>query len=207
MRLFRPCYIAGLLYPDAIFRIKTSEKFLYLTFDDGPDPASTPQLLGILNRYDIKALFFCNGRKAEKNPGLIDQIRKSGHMVGNHGFDHLNGWTTSLKDYVADIRKAAPYTSSILFRPPYGHLKPAQYRKLRETYKIVFWDIMPYDFDRNFGGKKSLRVLKEKMNRGSIIVLHDTNNSTVLDFLGEFISFSISRGYRFILPEFALNQK
>jgi peptidoglycan-N-acetylglucosamine deacetylase len=202
MRLFRPCYFAGWLYPDAIFRIKTGEKLLCLTFDDGPDPVSTPQLLEILNRHDIKALFFCNGRKAEIHPSLIDHIRKSGHLVGNHGYEHLNGWATSLKDYLADIAKAAPYTSYSLFRPPYGHLKTDQYRKLREMYKIVFWNIMPYDFDRDFAGERSLRVLKQKLNPGSIIVLHDTNNSTVLDFLGEFINFSIRKGYRFILPEF-----
>ena len=75
MRLFRPGFFAGWLYPEALFRIKTAEKILYLTFDDGPDPDSTPRLLDILEKYNIKALFFCDGRAAEKYPDLINLIR------------------------------------------------------------------------------------------------------------------------------------
>ena len=145
-----------------------------LTFDDGPDPDSTPQLLDILDKHDIKALFFCDGRAAEKYPDLINRMISKGHIIGNHGYNHLNGWKTSLKKYIADVVNAAPYTSSGLFRPPYGRLRFNQYRELKEKYKIVFWDIMPYDFDRSFGSGNSLRVLKKKLRRGSIIVLHDT---------------------------------
>ena len=68
MRLFRPCFIAGWLYNDAIFRIRTGEKLLYLTFDDGPDPESTPEMLDILDKHFVKVLFFCNGKAAEKYP-------------------------------------------------------------------------------------------------------------------------------------------
>jgi peptidoglycan/xylan/chitin deacetylase (PgdA/CDA1 family) len=202
MRLFRPCFIAGCIYSDAVFRVKTGEKLLYLTFDDGPDPDSTPQLLDILGIHNIKALFFCSGRAAEKYPGLIDQIRSGGHLTGNHGYNHLNGWRTSLKMYEADITKAAPFTSSLLFRPPYGRLRYTQYRKLRETCKIVFWDIMPYDFDPLFGGENSLRILKNKIRPGSIIVFHDTSHSLANKILDEFIKFSVIEGYRFDLPDF-----
>jgi peptidoglycan-N-acetylglucosamine deacetylase len=201
MRLFRPCFFAGWIYPDAIFRITTIEKLLYLTFDDGPHPDTTHQLLDILDKHNIKALFFCDGRAAEKYPGLINQIKIRGHIIGNHGYNHLNGWTTCLKRYISDVSDAEPYTSSSLFRPPYGHLRFDQYRKLKEKYKIVFWDIMPYDFDKSFGSRNSLRVLKKKIRRGSAIVLHDTKNSTVQDFLDEFINYSMSAGYRFVLPD------
>ena len=201
MRFFRPCFIAGWLYRDAIFRIRTTEKLLCLTFDDGPDPDSTPQLLDILDTHSIKALFFCDGRAAEKYPDLINRIISKGHIIGNHGYSHLNGWITSLKSYVTDVSNAAPFTSSRLFRPPYGRLRFNQYRKLKGNYKVVFWDIMPYDFDRSFGSRNSLRVLKKKLRRGSIIVLHDTKNSTLQDFLTGFIDFSTGKGYSFILPE------
>jgi peptidoglycan/xylan/chitin deacetylase (PgdA/CDA1 family) len=97
MRLFRPCFIAGWLYPEAIFRIRTTEKLLCLTFDDGPDPGSTPQLLDILDKYNIKSLFFCDGRAAEKYPDLIKRMISRGHIIGNHGYSHLDGWRTSLK--------------------------------------------------------------------------------------------------------------
>jgi peptidoglycan-N-acetylglucosamine deacetylase len=196
MRLFRPCFI-GWLYPEAIFRIKTREKLLCLTFDDGPDPDSTPHLLDILDKHDIKALFFCDGRAAEKYPELIDQIKKRGHLTGNHSYNHLDGWKTSRKRYVADVANAAPYTSSTLFRPPYGHLRFYQYRKLKETYKIIFWDLMPYDFDDRLGSKKSLLILKKKIRSGSIIVLHDNQNSKFPEFIEEFISYAIKEGFRF----------
>ena len=87
MRFFRPGFIAGFLYPEALFRVKTSENILYLTFDDGPNQVSTPQLLFILKKYNIKALFFCKGRAAEENLYLMDMIRTGGHLIGNHGYD------------------------------------------------------------------------------------------------------------------------
>jgi peptidoglycan/xylan/chitin deacetylase (PgdA/CDA1 family) len=203
MRLFRPCFIAGWLYHDAIFRIRTTEKLLYLTFDDGPFPDSTPQLLDILDKHSVKALFFCDGRAAEKYPGLIIMMISKGHIIGNHGYNHHDGWITSMNKYAGDVNKAAPFTSSVLFRPPYGRLRINQYRKLCETYKIVLWDIMPYDFDTSFGSANSLRILKNKIRPGSIIVLHDTPDSAANKILDEFITFSISSGYKFILPSFA----
>lgn len=201
MRLFRP-FFAQCLYPDAIFRIKTTEKLLYLTFDDGPDPDSTPQLLDILDLYNIKTQFFCNGRAALKYPDLVNKIKVGGHKAGNHGYGHLDGWLTTTKRYIDDISEAAPYTSYDLFRPPYGRLRFAQYRKLKRNYKIVFWDLMPYDFDISFGSENSLRILKSKIRPGSIIVLHDTPNSNANKILDEFITFSLKEGYSFEIEDF-----
>jgi peptidoglycan/xylan/chitin deacetylase (PgdA/CDA1 family) len=200
MRLFRPCFFAGWFYPEALFRLKTTEKILWLTFDDGPDPESTPVLLDILSNHDIKALFFCNGSAAEKYPELIDLIKSRGHTIGNHGYSHLNGWKTTTSGYIDDIEHAALLTSEVIFRPPYGRLRLSQYLKLRKKFKIVFWDIMPYDFDKSFGAERSLKILIEKIRPGSIIVLHDNSQSTANRILEEFIKFSINGGYRFELP-------
>jgi peptidoglycan-N-acetylglucosamine deacetylase len=197
MRIFRTCFIAGWLYPDALFRIRTTEKLLCLTFDDGPDPLSTLSLLDLLDRHSIKAVFFCKGVAAKKYPELINQIKTRGHLVGNHGYSHPDGWKTSLKRFTDDVLYAAPYTSYTLFRPPYGHLRLDQYRKLHETYKIVFWDIMPYDFDKRFGGIKSLQTLKKKIRPGSIIVLHDDHKSMSQEYIEEFIFFARREGFRF----------
>lgn len=202
MRLFRPCFFTGWLYPDALFSLKRSEKSLCLTFDDGPDPGSTPELLDILNNYNIKALFFCNGRAAEKYPELINQIIINGHIVGNHGYSHLNGWTTSTGKYCDDINKASEFTSDKLFRPPYGRIRYSQFRRLRRQFRIIFWDVMPYDFDKSFGAERSLGVLNKKLRPGSIIVLHDNPLSASKIFLNEFLELSKDRGYRFVLPEF-----
>jgi peptidoglycan-N-acetylglucosamine deacetylase len=196
MRLFRPGFLAGYLYPEALFRIKTAEKVLYLTFDDGPDPLSTPQLLDILKRNDVSALFFCTGIAAEKYPELINQIRKEGHLTGNHGYSHLDGWKTDSRTYLYDVIKAAELTSENMFRPPFGHISFKQKRLLKE-FKIVFWDIMAYDFDSSFGSEKSLNKLKHKIRRGSIIVLHDTATSCAKTILEEFIEYALGEGYRF----------
>jgi len=201
MRFFTPGPIAGWLYPDAVFRIKTRDKILYLTFDDGPDPGSTPQILEILQEHNVKAVFFCDGKAAESYPGLVEKIRSKGHLIGNHGYNHLNGWTTPLKDYCNDIFHASMFTSDKLFRPPYGYLRPDQYRLLKNSFKIVFWDVMPYDFDQEMEASESLRILNKKIRPGSVIVLHDRYFSTSKVFLDVFLERTVNNGYTFLHRE------
>lgn len=202
MRLYRPSAIIRWLYPEALFRVKTKEKILYLTFDDGPHPGSTPFLLDILDRYNIKSVFFCSGKAAERYPELVKKIRSKGHIIGNHGYSHLNGWKTSTKKYCEDVRIAAGHTSDNLFRPPYGRLSIRQYFKLRKSFKIVLWDIMPYDFDTGFAMEKSLGILTRMIRPGSVIVLHDTPASSSTKLLGELLDLAISKNYRFGIQEF-----
>jgi peptidoglycan/xylan/chitin deacetylase (PgdA/CDA1 family) len=200
MRIFRPCFIAGWLYPGAIFRLRTDEKDICLTFDDGPDPGSTPFLLDSLKKYDIKAIFFFCGNKAERYPGIVARTKSEGHIIGNHSYSHLNGWNSSGMSYFRDVEMAAPYTSYDWFRPPYGRIKLRQYIRLRKTFKVVFWDLMPYDFDSSFNQEDSLSILKEKIRPGAVIALHDSVTSFAHFFLAEFIEFANSSGYRFVLP-------
>ncbi len=199
MRLFRQWVFVRWLYGDAIFRIKCNEKILYLTFDDGPDDGSTLKLLDILDLYHIKAQFFCSGKAAKKYPDLIQAIKARGHVLGNHGFNHLNGWKTPLEKYVSDASDAAKYTSMDFFRPPYGRLRFRQYRFLKRKYRIVFWDLMPYDFDLSFGREKVLNTLKSKMRPGSVLVLHDSSGTLANEVLPDFLAFASDQGYRFEL--------
>ncbi len=201
MRFFTISSFAEFIYPEAVFRIKTKDKILCLTFDDGPDPDSTPRLLEILEKHGIIAVFFCDGRSAELYPGLVDFIRQKGHVIGNHGYNHLNGWRTSTADYCRDVSLASVFTSASLFRPPYGHLSLNQYRCLKDSYKIVFWDVMPYDFDRKFTPERSLELLNKRIRPGSVIVLHDRQDSASLLFLDEFLCLSINKGYKFMCQE------
>lgn len=200
MRLFRPPFLAGLIYPEALFRMKTESREVCLSFDDGPDPEITPAILEILERYKIKAVFFCCGSEVVKYPGLAGQIISGGHVIGNHGFKHLNGWKTTCGEYINDVILASGSTSSDLFRPPYGALCPGQYRLLKKSFRIIFWDLMPYDFDTNFGAEKSLKILKKRIRPGSVIVLHNKSTSTVLEFLSDFLDFAFKEGYRFTVP-------
>lgn len=200
MRLFRPGFIIRHLYPEALFRVKTTDKVIYLTFDDGPDPVSTPLLLSVLAKNQIRALFFCTGEAAERHPDLIEKIVNDGHLTGNHGHKHLKGWYTTTSGYLADIEKSALVTSRVFFRPPYGSISPFQYFKIKDHYKIVFWDIMPYDFDSLFGGRRSLQVLNRMIRPGSVIVLHDRPGSCVLSFIEDFIQSAATLGYRFGEP-------
>ncbi|MBA4321653.1 MAG: polysaccharide deacetylase family protein [Odoribacter sp.] len=203
MRLFRPCFFTVLLFPEAFFRKKTDEKILFLTFDDGPDVISTISLLNILAKHKVKAVFFCSGKTAFENPDLINKIKAEGHLIGNHCYNHPDGLFTSKQKYLGDVRKAERFTSHSLFRPPYGRLRINQYREIKKTYNIVMWDVMPYDFDRQFGGRRSLDILKKLIRPGSVIVLHDSRQSTIPEFLDEFILFAAGEGYRFAIPESA----
>jgi peptidoglycan/xylan/chitin deacetylase (PgdA/CDA1 family) len=200
MRLLRPVFLAKLFFPEAQFRIATEDKIACLTFDDGPDPDSTPLVLSILQSYGVKSVFFCTGREAEKYPQLVRMINSGGHMTGNHGYSHPDGWKTPVEEYVRDIARADQFTSSSLFRPPYGHLRPGQYRVLRKKYRIVFWDLMAYEFDLSFGKEKALDVLKFNLRPGSLIVLHDSKKYDVAGILSEFIPFALNSGYSFTLP-------
>ena len=198
MRFLRPSAVLKLLCPDGLFRLDTGEKKLVLTFDDGPDPVSTNPLCRILDNRHVKAVFFCSGNKAEKFPELVTLLRSKGHIVGNHGYEHLNGFMASHKRYLENVLKASALTSGTYFRPPYGLLKPSQYRSLINQYRIIFWDLMPYDFDRRISGNRCLEILKKMIRPGSVIVLHDTEGSSVLEFIDDFIDYAIDSGYSFV---------
>jgi peptidoglycan-N-acetylglucosamine deacetylase len=203
MRLFRPFFLLRLVYPGAIFRVTTTDKELCLTFDDGPHPETTPHILEILEAGNVKAVFFCNGQEAAKNPELVDLIVSKGHIVGNHGYRHLDGWKTNTRVYISDFSGSEKFISQNFLRPPYGRIRPAQYKELSKKYKIVFWDLMPYDFDRKLNSKDVFKILKKKTRPGSVIVLHDKNSSSCLSFLAEFIKYTADNGYKFVTPPFS----
>jgi peptidoglycan-N-acetylglucosamine deacetylase len=198
MRIFRAVWFAGWIYPGALFRIDTREKLLCLTFDDGPDPGSTPALLELLSSRQIRCIFFCNGKNAEKHPELISAILNAGHIIGNHGYSHPDGWKTKTSTFIEDVGKAEKFTSGSLFRPPFGRMKPAQLRLLKKKYTIVLWDLMPYDFDSSFGPENVLKILKNGIRPGSVIVLHDSKRSCALEILPEFIDYAVGEGYSFV---------
>src|SRR6188768_2521465 len=95
------------LFPSMVWKITTNEKALYLTFDDGPHKTATPFVLDVLKQYNAKATFFCIGKNVQAQPGIYERILNEGHSVGNHTFNHLNGWDTKNQLYIKDIEAAA----------------------------------------------------------------------------------------------------
>lgn len=201
IRNFGKPFPAGVIYPDATFRIKSSGNTICLTFDDGPDPVSTPRILDILGQYNITATFFCTGSKVVRFPGLFARIASDGHIIGNHGFSHLNGLKTSVKTYCSDVIRGRDITCSNLFRPPYGRIRLRQYLILQKSMRIVFWDVMPCDFDLKLDSETSYYILSRRTRPGSIIVLHDTENSHACQYLEKFIRSSLEKGYAFGSPD------
>lgn len=201
MRFFRPPLISRLLYRDAIFATGKNDNSVCLSFDDGPHPATTPLLLDTLEKFGVNAIFFCNGNAAEKFPDLITKIKEKGHLIGNHGYNHLNGLKTSFSEYVDNCEKGALVTSDKLFRPPYGKITFRQYLHLSKKYKIVMWDLISYDFDKELVPEKVLSIIIRKSRRGSIIVMHDKPSACAVTILEETIKTLIDKGFCFSLPK------
>jgi peptidoglycan/xylan/chitin deacetylase (PgdA/CDA1 family) len=162
--------------------VRTKQKEVYLSFDDGPHEYVTPWVLGLLKQYNAKATFFCIGKNVSANPGIYDQILKEGHAVGNHTYSHLNGWKVSIAEYVEDIEKASTVINSNLFRPPYGKIKLSQSKRIssalkKEKARIVMWDVLSADFDQSISPEECLQNVLQNYTSGSVIVFHDSEKA------------------------------
>ncbi len=162
------------LFPNFTWRIPTRDKVVYLTFDDGPIPEVTPWVLDQLKRYDAKATFFCVGDNIRKHPQVFQQVKQEGHSVGNHTFNHLNGWSSDNIPYFHNVRNGASMVHTVLFRPPYGRLKPKQAQFLQRHYRIVMWDVLSGDFDPAISEGQCLANVINHTQNGSIVVFHDS---------------------------------
>lgn len=165
-------YIFRKLLSSALWKKEKSQK-IYLTFDDGPMEGVTEEILDCLDQYAMKATFFCLGSNVRKYPELYRRIVDAGHGVGLHGEDHNDGWKTEKSVYLDNISKAREVIESDLFRPPYGRLTKRQYAAIRKKYKIVFWDLMPGDFDEKKSPEQCFHHIVDNIFPGAIIVLHD----------------------------------
>jgi len=189
-------------YKSCIWHIDTSDKILYLTFDDGPHPSATPFVLEQLKQYQAKATFFCIGKNVELHTGIYDQIIADGHTVGNHTHNHLNGWKVKDQQYLSNIREAGGWIDSKLFRPPYGRITKFQLQQLAaEPYQMdtIMWSVLSADFDTSVTPKKCLSNVTLHAKPGSIIVFHDSEKAfdRMSYALPKVLDFFSQRGYRF----------
>ena len=201
MFIEQPPWIYRALFPGVIWRIPTQEKSVYLTFDDGPIPEVTPWVLDVLDRYGIKATFFCVGDNVRKYPEVYQMILDRGHQVGNHTFNHIQGIRFWTKNYVANVKKAEEYIQSNLFRPPHGHMRRPQILRLRKQYKIIMWDVVTRDYSPHMTPNGVFNVIKKYTRNGSVIVFHDSLKAekNMREALPQSIEWLLQQGYTFKL--------
>jgi peptidoglycan/xylan/chitin deacetylase (PgdA/CDA1 family) len=166
------------VFPGITWSVPGSEKKLFLTFDDGPSPGITEELIKLLDDFNARATFFCTGKQVLKNPELFLKIKEKGHATGNHSFSHPDGFRMSTKNYIEDVRKAAELIPSPFFRPPYGRIKPQQYTVLRKEFSVIMWSVMSYDFNPRNTPAACFNIVRQKSRPGAIIVFHDTLQSS-----------------------------
>ncbi|GJM30277.1 MAG: polysaccharide deacetylase [Cyclobacteriaceae bacterium] len=169
------------VFPQFCWNKSTGENVVYLTFDDGPVPEATPLVLRCLKDFKAKATFFCVGENVLRYPDIIQQILDEGHGIGNHTFKHLNGWSTSIKDYLKDVNRCQeilcpyqPVREKPLMRPPYGRLKPKQWQALVKEYEVVMWDVLSGDFSQSIDSNVCLEQSIRHTRAGSVVLFHDS---------------------------------
>ncbi len=177
--------LAKKIFANYIWEMPSGSKTLYLTFDDGPTPEITNWTLDILDKYKAKATFFCIGKNVSQHPEIFKNIQNKGHKIGNHTNNHIKGWRTSTKNYLANIKEAQKVIdlqqnktdsrSQILFRPPYGQIRPKQGKALAELgYKVIMWNVLAFDWDKDVTKEKCLENVISNAKEGSVIVFHDS---------------------------------
>lgn len=169
------------LFNGYVWSLPQSQKTVYLTFDDGPIPEITEWVLNVLKEHDIKGTFFCIGDNIEKHPEVFEKLIDGGHSIGNHTFNHINGWNTEDSVYLANAeacrQSIVTRTGSDvkLFRPPYGKIRAAQAKAIKQLgYKIIMWDVLSADFDTTITPEQCLQNVIKNAANGSVIIFHDS---------------------------------
>jgi peptidoglycan-N-acetylglucosamine deacetylase len=214
MFIHKTNFLMRAMYPDFLWRVKTDEKVIYLTFDDGPIPEITEFVLDELEKYQAKATFFCIGGNIEKYLDIFQQVVNQGHTIGNHTFNHLKGWNTDDAEYLDNFTKCnntlyqsniecgAPpdQTSKIkYFRPPYGRIKKSQAAEILKTHEIIMWDVLSGDYDQSISPETVLKKSTQYSEQGSIVLFHDSIKASknMMYTLPRFLEHFSDKGFTF----------
>ncbi len=174
-------HIALGFFGSNISKLRTSKSEILLSFDDGPDPVYTLQILEILKKHQAKAVFFCIGRKILEHPHIIKQIVAEGHLIGNHTFSHEIKFTNLplvyVKKELSQTENALTelgITSLKLFRPPFGVTNPTIVAAAKAmNLKIIGWSKRSLDTVL-IDPEKILIRISNNIQAGDIILFHDT---------------------------------
>jgi chitin deacetylase len=191
-----------------VTRVETSRPVVALTFDDGPSPGVTEQILEILHAKGVRATFFATGQALEENLPEAQRIVANGHELGNHSYSHVRMIGRSYSFVQEEIERtdelirAAGYEGDIHFRPPYGkRLIVLPYYLSATNRRTIFFDVEPESYTEIAGdAEKILEYVLEEARPGSIILLHVMNGSRVesLEAVPGIIEGLQSRGYTFV---------
>ena len=178
----------------------TKAKKIALTFDDGPHPKVTPQILKILEKYDAKATFFVVGNEVKKNPKVLQAVADAGHEIGNHTYSHAKLTTLSARKIKLQVDstdaaiKAAIGQNATVFRPPYGAYNKTVTNQLKVP--NVMWTIDTLDW-KHHNPKKTVASVQKNAKNGSIVLLHDIHQTTA-DALEPILVLLQEQGYEFV---------
>jgi peptidoglycan/xylan/chitin deacetylase (PgdA/CDA1 family) len=168
------------LYSHSAWRLG-GEKTMYLTFDDGPIEEQTPWVLDMLDKHGAKATFFCVGENVDRHREIYHETLRRGHVVGNHTYNHVQLLKVGWKAYRENIEKCsiAGEGKMRFFRPPHGQMTPWRTGAIvgGGLERVVFWDVMPEDYDRRLKPEEVYWNVRENVREGSIVVLHDSIKS------------------------------
>ena len=178
--------------------------YIALTFDDGPEKATTPRLLDLLAKRGIKVTFFVLGEKVQENPELLKREVAEGHEIGNHSWSHPN--LAKMSDDA--VRKELQHTQDLVFetvgikpkimRPPYGSFTDRQRKWANEQFgfKIILWEVDPNDWKKPGPAVVAHRILSET-RPGSIVLAHDIHAQTI-DAMAETLDGLLAKGFKFV---------
>lgn len=184
-----------------------------LTFDDGPDPETTPIILNLLREQNIKASFFVIGKKAEKYPEIITNIEKDGHIIGNHSYAHdpLMGFF-NLNKLTSDIEKCSKIVKQLtgktplFFRPPFGVTNPKYAAALKKSGLMsIGWSGRSFDTISKNKNNLLIRV-KKYLDPGTILLFHDDQKITV-ETLPEIIQYCKEKGIKIVPLQDLIDKK
>lgn len=193
-----------LFFPKRIWIGDDSEQQVYLTFDDGPVAGVTDFVLNELAKRGLKATFFMVGDNLRKYPTLGSDVLLAGHRIGNHTYNHLNGWKFADGEYLKNIQAFDQELENSLgirtelFRPPYGLIKNSQAKKVLNSKKLIMWNVLSGDYDSRLNATRVLSKSIQNTKSGSIILFHDQQKTkeVLYKILPDYLDFLVGKGFK-----------
>ncbi|MFZ5949643.1 MAG: polysaccharide deacetylase family protein, partial [Candidatus Rifleibacteriota bacterium] len=204
---FTPLTLASCTQIIADLKAPAKDRYIALTFDDGPHSTHTPEILEILRKNQARATFFVLGTRAEAYPDLIAQMTRQGHAVGNHTWSHKSLAKSSASEAIDSLKRTSDLISGLtgkpcmIVRPPFGHTSQRVKKLIHEQgWHEVMWDSDSRDWENKNPDRILYRVMKT-IAPGSIVLFHDIHPGAA-GMLQTLINACKSNGYRFItIPE------